>query len=158
MIAARCLGTSLLMLLLIAASVAAADADADQLGRLFTTPEQRARIDSLRYAIETELPKVEPEVTSQPAEPKEIIPLAPVHLRGLISSADGNLVYWINDSSNLQADFLQNSITVLPGTATNKGVSIKLPDESIVPLQVGESYIPKVDANQSDSRAETRAH
>lgn len=124
-------------------------AEDDHFGRLFTTPEQRSEMDALRYAEEPE-PRQEVLIP----EPENVEPetaLSPIRLRGIIRRGDSEPVYWINDSNSMQADFLQENITVMPGQSGNEGVKIRLPDATIVPLNVGESYIPATDSKDRPS-------
>lgn len=127
--------------------------DTAYIGRLFTTPEQRAEIDAIRYAAEPEPKEVlvieldKPEARTEP-EPAQM----PIRLRGMIRGSDGEPVYWINDGNSMQADFLQENITVLFDESDKDRIKIRLPDDSVIPLEVGESYIPKNDAEfSSDS-------
>ncbi len=131
--------------------------DGDYFGRLFTSPEQRDRIDAIRYAPE---PEPEEMVTIEPVEPEPAPQELPVNikLRGMVRSNSGEPVYWINDSNSMQADFLQENLTVLPGKNGSRQVQIRLPDDRIIPLQIGESYTPGIEeAPQTDTRRmETR--
>lgn len=124
--------------------------DTDYIGRLFTTPEQRAEIDAIRYAVEPEPKEVlvielnEPEARTEPKTAQ-----MPIRLRGMIRGSDGEPVYWINDGNSMQADFLQDNIAVLPGDNSSRKVRIRLPDDRVIPLQIGESYIPGTDTTNS---------
>ncbi|MCS3904422.1 hypothetical protein J2T55_002458 [Methylohalomonas lacus] len=145
----------LMILLLTLAGTLQARED-DYFGRLFTSPEQRDRIDTIRYATEPEpeeIAVIEPE--PEP-EQQEIPPN--ISLRGMIRGGDGEPVYWINDSNSMQADFMQDSITVLPGNEGSREILIRLPDDRIIPLQVGESYIPDSEKTPQTElqRVETR--
>lgn len=138
----------LLLFLLPAGAYAAGD---DHFGRLFTTPEQRSQMDALRYAEEPE-----PSHEVLVPEPEKVAPRTtqnPIRLRGIIRRSGAEPVYWINDSNSMQADFLQENITVMPEMTGSDSVEIRLPDATIVPLQVGESYIPESES-QSQSQAQ----
>ncbi len=137
----RCSYYSSYILLLWLLPASAPAAEDDHFGRLFTTPEQRSQMDALRYAEE---PEPSHEVLVH--EPEKVAPRTtqnPIRLRGIIRRSGAEPVYWINDSNSMQADFLQENITVMPEKTGNDSVEIRLPDDTIVPLQVGESYMPE---------------
>lgn len=128
---------------------------AEPLGRLFTTPEQRAEIDAARYTVR---PDPEPIVIPEPEtlKPERNQISAPIRLRGMIRGGGGEPIYWINDSNSMQADFLQENITVLPDRAGSRQVEIRLPDDRVIPLQVGESYLPSAKDGPSERDGTTR--
>lgn len=118
--------------------------DSDTIGRIFTTPIQRAQIDSIRYAIESETKQkvVIMESDSPAGEPAPA--LKPLSLHGIIRSPSGETVYWINEISNLRANSLQQqNIEVITDSSLKDGVKIRLPEDHIVPLQVGDTYVPE---------------
>lgn len=116
---------------------------ADDLGRLFTTPEQRRELDALRYQEEiahTQL-QLESEEASEPVTKQE--PLAPIKLKGLIYRKGGKSAVWINDASTLQGDLGLQEIRVYADDISPDQVNIKLPGGGkTIQLRVGEKYLP----------------
>jgi hypothetical protein len=76
----------LLVLLLASASV---QAQTPQLGRLFSSPEQRAQLDAQRYGAP-------PADKAAPAPPPE--PPPPVELNGVVQRSSGHSTIWLNQT------------------------------------------------------------
>lgn len=95
----------------------------EALGRLFYTPEQRARMDAARqHAISVRIEKEE-----------NAPPFATIQLNGVITRSDGKSTLWINNRIQDEASRL---------ASVNKGgeVGILAPDaKRPVPLKVGQS-------------------
>lgn len=133
-------------LLLAAALLSAAwPAAAETFGRLFTTPEERARLERLRHAppvVEVAEPEPEPvaelpEVELPPPPPPPPIP--EVTVRGVVTRSSGNNAAWVNDANTLEGELLEQGLRVRRDRIHSAGVAIDLPDHEItVTLKPGE--------------------
>ena len=136
---------------------------AQGLGRLFTTPAERARLEALRHAP----PVVEtPEVTEEPeeiVEEPEPVVVPTVTVNGYVIRSDGNNTAWVNGQSILHGDLDPERIRVNPRGIQGGSVSVQLPEaRRAVRLKPGETYEPSVsgivDSYQKPARsAETPA-
>ena len=119
---------------------------ADELGRLFTTPEERIQIQKLRNkkpepkVVETE--KIEEILATETKEP-EVIKRDSIIVKGLVHRDDGKNTAWINESNTFEGDLESQYIDVKTNNIGKDNVKIIMPDDStIVELKVGESYEP----------------
>lgn len=89
----------LLAWMLAAAAAAQAAAEPPRIGRLFTTPAERAGLDRLRdaggRAPEPELAQGPAVVEAQPA-PAPPPPPEPIAVTGIVTRSDGKSVVWVN--------------------------------------------------------------
>ncbi|MBC7861190.1 MAG: hypothetical protein H7Z39_20915 [Burkholderiaceae bacterium] len=123
---------ALRLLLLLAACGAA---HGITLGRLFTSPADRAQIDALRAAgtnVQQIAPPPAADATAAPPAPAPPPP-EPVVLNGIIKRSDGKSTIWLNqtpqdDNPNLRA--------------TKGALSLRLPSGRQVILQPGQRYDP----------------
>ena len=83
-------------------------ARADGLGRVFTSPDDRKKLDIIRQT-EIRPEKVEVAELDEIVEPeevkKEIIIRDDITLRGIVYRSDGKKSEWINDSNTFEGDF-----------------------------------------------------
>jgi len=131
-------------LLLAAVAAPALQAAADNGdARLFTTPEQRQRLDQSREGTPTEAGATEQEQTPRhlaaPAEKPE--PLPSVHLRGFVRRSNGPGAVWVNDGSTLAADELDGRIDT--GRIDGSSVRVTLPDGRRLRLKPGQTWDPQ---------------
>lgn len=129
----------LLLLLLAAVLSAPAAAPAAQLGRLFTTAQERAELERLRRA-----PPPAPAAAPQPA-PVAVRAPAPevprVTVNGVVRSTRGRGVAWVNGMSTLDADFAAQHFDV--DVSRHGKVTIRTPgDRPDVDLAPGQSFEP----------------
>jgi hypothetical protein len=129
----------------ILATAALPAAAADVLGRLFTTPQQRAQLEELRHAEEApkeiELADVEliPEETAGP----EAAPVDAVRVRGLVTRGQGRSTAWINDGNTYTGDLSLEYLHVRPTDIRENQVQLGMPDgRTTVTLKVGTTYDP----------------
>ncbi|WP_107979972.1 hypothetical protein [Pseudoduganella sp. UC29_71] len=94
------------------------------LGRLFTTPQERALLDARRDGS-----AIESQPTAGPALPPS--PPAPIQLNGVIQRSNGQTTVWLNDAPLSERDG-----KVLP----DRSVSLRLPSGKQVTLKPGQSY------------------
>jgi len=100
------------------------------LGRLFFTPDQRARMDVARQQERSVRIDVEEEAAPPPAN---------IMLNGVITRSDGKTTVWINNKAQSGAQAGQG-IAVQGKSGAGGQVSVALPDaRSNVQLKVGQS-------------------
>ena len=109
--------------------------------RLFTTPEQRAKLDALRHAPPPKpiVKKPEPvvEIKKPAAKPK---PLPRVEVKGVVIRSGGPATAWVNDGSTLEGARIEGGIRV---QASSDGEArVTLPDRRAVAVKPGEVYNP----------------
>lgn len=132
-------------LMLLALLLAGAPAGAEEgLGRLFTSPAERARLDAQRArAGQGESVQAEPQVQPEPEPQAEAPPpeVPGITVNGIVRRSDGRAMAWVNGQSTLSGDFDSQHFQV----RTGKGDSVRvitpehLPD---VELRPGESFQP----------------
>ena len=122
----------------------AATAQAENIGRLFFTPEQRILLDNARGQ------KVKIEVEEQTAEPAPDI----VSLNGMVRRDDGHTTVWLNNRA-VSDRTTTGGVTILPqGTAsdpvlftmpqTDRAISLRVGQNlDVTTGQVVEPYSPK---------------
>lgn len=120
-------------------------AGAEQLGRFFTTPEQRLKLDTLRYtrvAPEPVQPTVADRQAEQEAKAPEVFDKS-VNFKGFVSKQQGDSTAWLNDTNTLRGDLSLGSLEIKSIDKKTGRIRILVPGrESEVPLKVGESYEP----------------
>jgi len=129
---------------------------ADELGRLFLTSKERARLEKMRYAKPE--PVVE-EVISEPVEITELNPgefelpeidlveepvlTEPLLLKGVVKRSNGKNAAWLNDGNTLDSDSVLQNIEIHNSDIDHDSVKIKLPDKvTEITLKVGQTYEP----------------
>lgn len=121
-----------------------------ELGRLFTTPQERTKLEAVRNQP-IPPPKLEPIAAE---EPILIAPVLPdkIRLKGFVLRADGKNVAWINDDNTLTASPVISHIKINPKDISADGVEMTLPlpngnlgleDKMVkIKLKVGEHFTP----------------
>ncbi len=138
-----------LLWMLVLASVAGplqAAPDAD-FGRLFSTPQERSRLDSLRQnrALQTARPQ-----TGSPAAPVAAEMPEPVTMQGYVKRSDGATTLWINNQpvqENSALDQVEIGRLTSQKNATRNGsdsLHIRIPATGKqVRLKAGQVYAPE---------------
>ena len=116
-------------------------AGAKTLGRLFTTPAERAALERLRHAP----PKAEQ--PPKPVEPKAVEapppPVPQVSVQGVVTRSDGQNVVWVNGETVLQGGPAGQGLQVENGKIRGDSVPIVLPGgTATIRLQPGQVYNP----------------
>lgn len=114
----------------------------EPLGRLFTTPAERANLDFLRQTKKVELPQADqpvPEATA-PALPSSI------SVQGYVKRSDGKQsTVWVNNSP-IQEDSGTSEVEVGKLRGGNQ-IQLKLPaNGKKLSLKPGQVYIPETDS------------
>jgi hypothetical protein len=119
---------TLVLCMLLAGAPLAAQGQAQPLGRLFLSPEQRAQLDAQRYGP----PPPEPALAAPPPPPP---PAPPVELNGLVQRSSGRSTVWLNqEAQNEPHNRLAHG---KPGTLT-----LRLSNGQVVLLKPGQRYDP----------------
>lgn len=123
---------------------------ADTLGHLFTTEQQRNRLDYMRsQKIVVEKSVVAPEDVDEILEPEieeEAVIKDSINIKGIVKRSDGKHSAWINDSNTYEGDLDTLYLNVGPEHISSDRVKIKMPDkETEIELRVGEAYDPNTD-------------
>ncbi len=131
------------MLTLLIALLTAGPATAEPLGRLFTTPEERAQLQLLRNAppvVVKPTPPPMPVVEAQPAPPE----VPPVTVNGVVIRSHGESTAWVNGKNTYGGDLSADHVTVdthgLRGARVTVETPGHLPD---VGLKPGQTYHPE---------------
>jgi hypothetical protein len=128
---------------------------AEELGRLFLTPEQRAELERLRNGIvetpvvepppavvQGELPPPVPELGAEhilPEAPPPTVP--PITVNGVVLRSNGQGTAWVNGENTYDGDFSADNIRV--GRPQSKFVQIRTPENlPDVRLKPGQTYNP----------------
>ena len=118
---------------------------ADDLGRLFTTPEERQMLEALRNQPRRAEAPPEPLEPEAPA-PKPP-PLQSVRVDGFVSRSRGNNTVWINGTNSLTGDLRSHQVDVNVRGIRGQTVPVRVQNSPVgVGLKPGQSFDP------SDSR------
>jgi len=129
----RC--TAILLCILVFPLTALAEAS-PEFGRLLTTPEERALLETLRHRRTAE-GAPEGEVAQGGAADEARV----YTLKGLVRRPDGHHVVWLNRGNTLDGSSTVDGAGVELKKAGRKGVPIRLPgDAGRVVLKPGQSY------------------
>lgn len=116
---------------LLAGAVPAALAQVPQLGRLFSTPEQRAQLDAQRYGSPPSSPALAPPAPPPPPPP----PAPPVELNGLVQRSSGRSTVWLNGTPQQEP---YNQL----GQGQGGTLSLRLSSGQLILLKPGQRYDP----------------
>lgn len=119
------------------------DINAEELGRLFLTPEERSRIDKIRYSKpkkEEPVKIVIDEIVEQ--EPEEPLPdIGDITIKGLVYRKDGKSTAWINNTNTFEGNLENQYIEVDTGEIKPGNIKLKIyKNETDITLKVGETY------------------
>ncbi|AQR70019.1 hypothetical protein BZG29_18075 [Janthinobacterium sp. LM6] len=121
---------ALVLCLSLAGAALTAQGQAQQLGRLFLSPQQRAQLDAQRYGP----PPPNPALAAPPPPPPPP-PAPPVELNGVVQRSSGRSTVWLNqEAQNEPHNRLERG---KPGTLT-----LRLSNGQAVLLKPGQRYDP----------------
>ena len=142
------------------AALAAQPVAADPLGRLFTTPQQRQKLEELRRAeLENPEPVLGPSAASVEA-PTQVsdVPLDPITVRGLVTRKGGRSMAFLNESNTYEGDLASEYIRVRSSDIEGGEIRIFTPyGEGAVALKVGHTLEPSTGRIIDLTGEETRA-
>jgi hypothetical protein len=110
--------------------------------RLFTTAEQRERLDRLRARPQAGQASSGGGGQAASPGPSEGEPVELIELRGYIRRSDGPSTYWINATSSTVGGDLPDEIPIDAARIEGASVVVELPDGSEVRLQPGQRWQP----------------
>lgn len=103
----RCRGAAIGLWTVIVICAAPMAPKGAELGRLFTTPQERAALDKLRHegrrAETPEEPTAAPKTIERAPEPETEIPA--ITLNGIVKRSDGANTVWVNGTNSLEGEF-----------------------------------------------------
>jgi len=118
-------------------------AGADDLGRLFTTADQRQQLQASRNRPPEAEITIEPMVLPDPTAPPK--PMDTVRVGGVVYRSDGKHTAWINDGNTLAGDLELQHVRIKNEDIEPDRVQITLPDKQTrVKIKVGEHYDPQI--------------
>ncbi|MEQ8288318.1 MAG: hypothetical protein RIB78_01210 [Gammaproteobacteria bacterium] len=136
------------MLALLVGLVLPPSVPADSLGRIFTSEQDRNRLDYIRKQkplVEKKMTDTEEvdEVFEEEQAEEEIVIRDTLNLKGFVRRSDGKNSAWINEGNTYEGDLDTIYIKVRPEDIGDDKVTINMPDnETRVRLKVGEAYDP----------------
>lgn len=130
-------------------------AHAEPLGRLFTTPAERANLDHLRAISKTPDMETLPELPGEQDQSSEL-PAAPpsaIHMQGYVKRSDGKKsTVWVNGQAVQEnTDTREVQVGKLQQSAGNVALKLKASGKN-VNLKAGQVYVP-----ETNSVVETKA-
>jgi hypothetical protein len=114
----------------------------DELGRLFTTPEERHMLEELRNekSGQTEIMELNIEETNE-EEGKARHESGSITLNGLVYRKNGNSTAWINSGNNREGNTSDRKLRIRTSTISPDTVQVELLSNSAgIKLKVGETY------------------
>jgi hypothetical protein len=127
------------------ALTAGAEVPTPELGPLFLTPEERLRLDEVRYAPEEAPPEEPPPVAEAPEEeqtpPPEPVAVDAFRMDGMVVRSSGPSTAWVDGRPVLRAGRTEKGLQVDP-RGDRAGVAVVLPDNERVTLKPGQAFVP----------------
>jgi len=119
---------------------------ADDLGRLFTTPQQRQTLEKLRSQKPVEEIKI-PEFTfAEPVVEEQKPVIGGITVNGLVYRKSGKSTAWINSANTYEGNFGNQYIQIDAHNINPDDVEILIPiNETKVKLKTGQTYDPEAD-------------
>jgi len=121
-----------------------AQAASDGFGRLFTTPEERRKLDTLRNAKQQAVVEEVPEVfIEENVEVIEQPDLEGITLNGLVYRKGGKSTVWLNGSNSYEGNLASEYFRINAGEVNSETVSVTVPEVDLeFDLKVGQTYEP----------------
>jgi len=117
-----------------------------ELGRLFTTPQERAALDKLRQ--EGSPPVAAPEEIKLSATPEpipEAKPLEPITVDGFVRRSDGANTVWVNGVNSLEGEFDSQGFQVNTRHIRNDRVTVTVSGRpGQIEMRPGQTFDPAV--------------
>lgn len=127
------------MVLLLMISVAT---PAAELGRLFTTKEERNMLDKLRYEKPVEI-QIEDVVEEEVVEVEEKPEIGSISINGLVYRKNGKSTAWINRENTYEGNIGIQYLRIKPENINPEHVELEIPfSKERIQLEVGETYNP----------------
>jgi len=124
--------------------------NAGQLDRLFLTPDERDKLDEIRYALP--VPEYENVVTIevsneeyQSDNKEEPINMGRITVNGLVYRKNGKSTGWVNEMSNYEINEEMDNFVIDKNNISPDKLSIDIPKRDMtIELKVGETYLPGI--------------
>ena len=121
-----------------------AQAASDDFGRLFTTPEERRKLEILRnaksQAVVEEVPEVFIEETVGAIEQPDI---EGITLNGIVYRKGGKSTVWLNGTNSYEGNLASEYFRINEGDIDSEKVSVTVPEVDLeFDLKVGQTYEP----------------
>ncbi len=124
---------------------------AEELGRLFTTPEERDMLNSLR--IMAKQPAPEPEIEPEPVieevipepepEPVEVVEIPGITVNGVVYRKGGKSTAWLNGENTLEGDLESQYLHVDGEKIKGQKVPVNIPNQQrSIELKPGQTWQP----------------
>ena len=128
--------------------ISIAHAASDGFGRLFTTPEERKKLQELRHAVPE--PEVEEvieiivddidEVVEEKVEPRDI---EGITLNGIVYRKGNRSTVWLNGSNSYEGSLASEYFRINTSDIHSEKVSVTVPEVNLdFDLKVGQTYQP----------------
>ena len=119
---------------------------ADDLGRLFTTPQQRNALEKLRSQKPVEEIKI-PDITfAEPVIEEQKPVIGGITVNGLVYRKGGKSTAWVNSANTFEGSFGNEYIQIDAQSIKPEDVEIVIPiNEKKVNLKAGDTYDPETD-------------
>lgn len=116
---------------------------AAELGRLFTTKQERQMLERLRHEA-PEPARLEPVVIPEPEVVEEEVPdVGVIKIKGLVYRKDGNNTAWINEGNTYEGNYTSEYINIRDGEINSNKVPVEIPyNQTRIKLKVGQTYVP----------------
>jgi len=122
-------------------------AASDDFGRLFTTPEERRKLQTLRNAkpevkVE-EVPEIFVEDIDENAGVIEQPDIDGITLNGIVYRKGGKSTVWLNGTNSYEGNLASEYFRINAGDIDSEKVSVTVPDVDLeFDLKVGQTYEP----------------
>jgi hypothetical protein len=118
----------------------------DDLGRLFTTPQQREVLEKLRHQKPVEEITAPEILFEEPVVETEKPEIGGITVNGLVYRKGGKSTAWINSANTLEGNFGNEYIQIDARNIKPDDVEIVIPvSEKSVKLKAGDTYDPETD-------------
>jgi len=122
-------------------------AASDDFGRLFTTPEERRKLQTLRNAKPQVKVEVVPEVFIEDIDENvgeiEQPDIEGITLNGLVYRKGGKSTVWLNGTNSYEGNLASEYFRINAGDINSEKVSVTVPDVGLeFDLKVGQTYEP----------------
>jgi len=115
-----------------------------ELGRLFTTPQERAALDKLRRAGPT--PVAAPEQLAPPEQPEQTLKAQPqpITVNGLVRRSDGANTVWVNGVNSLEGEFDSQGFQVDTHLIRGNRVTVTVSGQPVqqIEMKPGQTFDP----------------
>ncbi len=117
--------------------------NADELGRLFTTVEERIMLDEFRQDKPMEIKIVDIDIDETENVDEQEVKIGGITVNGLVYRKDGKSTAWINNSNTYQGDMSNQYIRVDAENIDPENVQVELPGSvTKITLKAGQTYDP----------------